>query len=102
MWVSTTGVTSTWTNSRSCAKGSGGNGVNIAWHQGFLTGQSSGPTHLGMAAYINNEEINLRDRIHLGRIYGQAGIFGNAPLQDYVFLQRTELSTTSHKFQMRV
>ncbi|KUJ11379.1 uncharacterized protein LY89DRAFT_739567 [Mollisia scopiformis] len=58
--------------------------------------------HLGMSAYITDTETNLRNRIHFARIYGPPTIFGNAPLQDYVFMQHTELSTTSHKFDMRV
>tara|TARA_R110002060_G_scaffold48199_3_gene59187 strand:+ start:7515 stop:7751 length:237 start_codon:yes stop_codon:yes gene_type:complete len=42
LWVSTNGATTTWTNSRSCAKGSMGDGLNVAWRQGFWNGASSG------------------------------------------------------------
>jgi hypothetical protein len=102
MWVNTTGETYTWTNSRSCLVGNLGDGLNVAWRQGFYTGESSGPTHVGVGGYITSTETNLRSRVHFARIYGTSDIFGNLPLQDYVFMEHTELSADSHEFQMRV
>ncbi|KAH8895341.1 hypothetical protein GQ53DRAFT_855657 [Thozetella sp. PMI_491] len=102
LWVGTEGATTTWTNARSCAKGVQGDGLNVAWRQGFFTGQTSGPTHLGMAAYQTADESDLRGRIHFARIYGTPSAFGNLGRQDYVFLQHEKLSSGKHKFQMRV
>lgn len=102
MWVSTEGVTTTWTNSRSCADGAIGDGLNVAWRQGFLKGQTSGPTHNGMASFITDDETDLRGRIHFARIYGEKAAFGSLGNQDYVFLQHEKLSNGKHNFQMRV
>jgi hypothetical protein len=57
----------------------------------FYKGASSGPTHNGMGG------PNLRTRI-----YGQSSVFGNLPLQDYVYLEHTSLSSGKHRFNMRV
>ncbi|KAF7550314.1 hypothetical protein G7Z17_g5812 [Cylindrodendrum hubeiense] len=102
LWVGEEGETYTWTNSRSCKRGSEGNGLNVAWRQGFYSGQSSGATHKGMGSYVTDDESNLRDRIHFARIYGEKGVFGNLPLQDYIFLEHEELSSGKHRFNMRV
>ncbi|KAK0099309.1 hypothetical protein ONS96_008539 [Cadophora gregata f. sp. sojae] len=102
MWVDTAGVTTTWINSRSCQKGVEGAGLNVAWRQAFLTGKTSGPTHLGMGAYLTDTETNLRGRIHFARIYGEVTKFGTLPKQDYIFMEHKAVSTTSHQFQMRV
>ncbi|KAM0544199.1 hypothetical protein ACHAPJ_011950 [Fusarium lateritium] len=96
MWMDQSGKTWTWTNSRSCKKGRVGNGLNVAWRQAFYKGQTSGPTHNGMGGE------NLRTRIHFARIYGQTSVFGNLPLQDYVYLQHVSLSNGKHRFMMRV
>ncbi|KPM44471.1 hypothetical protein AK830_g2091 [Neonectria ditissima] len=102
MWVGTDGKTHTWTNSRSCKKGYVGDGLNVAWRQAFYKGASSGPTHNGMGGYVSEDEPNLRSRIHFARIYGQSSVFGNLPLQDYVFLEHVKLSSGKHRFNMRV
>lgn len=102
VWISDVGEGYIYTNARSCMKGVEGDGLNVAWRQGFYTGESSGAAWKGMASYVTNEEDYLRDRIHFARIYGQATIFGNLPLQDYVFFQHTELDNGKHRFQMRV
>ncbi|KAL2064102.1 hypothetical protein VTL71DRAFT_4596 [Oculimacula yallundae] len=94
LWVSETGATTTWTNSRSCAKGRDGDGLNVAWRQGFWNGASSGPTHAGPGA-------TGRDRIHFARIYGEAS-FGLLPKADYVYLQMTKQTDGRFKFDMKV
>lgn len=73
----------TYTNSRSCQKGELGYGLNVAWRQGFLSGSSSGPTHLGMGV------AGIRDRIHFARIYGQSEAFGLLGRHDYVYMEHT-------------
>lgn len=55
-----------------------------------------------MGGYVTSSETFLRNRIHFARIYGTSTIFGNLPLQDYVFMQHTALDTGKHQFQMRV
>ncbi|KAJ3542506.1 hypothetical protein NM208_g4051 [Fusarium decemcellulare] len=80
MWMDQGGKTYTWTNARSCRKGYEGDG----------------PTHKGMGG------DNLRTRIHFARIYGQSGIYGNLPLQDYVYLEHISLDNGKHRFNMRV
>ncbi|OBS29554.1 hypothetical protein FPOA_03491 [Fusarium poae] len=94
LWVDDKGATTTWTNSRSCKKGKAGDGLNVAWRQGFWKGASSGPTHAGVGA-------NGRDRIHFARIYGEAP-FGLLPKADYVYLQSTKQSDGKFKFDMKV
>ncbi|KAK2728197.1 killer toxin subunits alpha beta [Colletotrichum kahawae] len=96
MRVDEGGKTYTWTNSRSCRKGYVGDGLNVAWRQAFYKGASSGPTHMGMGG------TNLRTRVHFARIYGQSSVFGNLPLQDYVYLEHTKLAEDKHRFEMRV
>ncbi|KAK7432202.1 hypothetical protein QQZ08_001147 [Neonectria magnoliae] len=102
MWMGTDGKTYTWTNARSCKKGSVGDGLNVAWRQAFFKGASSGPTHVGMAGYVKDDDPNLRKRIHFARIYGQSSVFGNLPLQDYVFIEHVKLASGKHRFNMRV
>ncbi|KAF5635566.1 integrin alpha n-terminal [Fusarium sp. NRRL 25303] len=94
LWVNETGATTTWTNSRSCKKGKPGDGLNVAWRQGFWKGVSSGPTHAGVGA-------TNRSRIQFARIYGEAG-FGLLPKADYVYLQSTKQPNGKFKFDMRV
>jgi len=94
LWVSDTGATTTWTNSRSCKAGKMGDGLNVAWRQGFWKGSSSGPTHAGPGA-------TGRKRIHYARIYGEAA-FGMLPKADYVYLQSTKQADGKFKFDMRV
>ncbi|GKU19782.1 unnamed protein product [Fusarium langsethiae] len=94
LWVDDKGATTTWTNSRSCKKGKAGDGLNVAWRQGFWKGASTGPTHAGVGA-------NSRDRIHFARIYGEAA-FGLLPKADYVYLQSTKQSDGRFKFDMKV
>jgi len=100
--VSDVGATTTYTNARSCLKGVLGDGLNVAWRQGFLTGQTSGPTHLGMGAFVTDTETYLRDRIHFARVYGEPEAFGLLGKQDYVFMQHTALDNGQHKFEMKV
>ena len=94
LWVSETGATTTFTNSRSCQPGVEGNGMNIYWRQGFWNGASSGTTHAGPGA-------TGRDRIHFARIYGEAS-FGLLPKADYVYLQMTKQADGRFKFDMKV
>jgi hypothetical protein len=94
LWVDNHGQTTTWTNSRSCKKGKMGDGLNVAWRQGFWNGASSGPTHAGVGA-------SNRTRIHFARIYGEAS-FGLLPKADYVYLQMTKQKDGRFKFDMKV
>ncbi|RFN46103.1 integrin alpha n-terminal [Fusarium flagelliforme] len=94
LWVDDKGATTTWINSRSCKKGKLGDGLNVAWRQGFWKGASSGPTHAGAGA-------DNRNRIHFARIYGEAQ-FGLLPKADYVYLQSTKQSDGRFKFEMKV
>lgn len=87
MWLSDAGETTTHTNSRSCLKGKEGDGLNVAWRQGFAAGESSGPTHGGMGEFQEDGE-DLRKRIHFARIYGTKPAFGNYGVQDYVFMEQ--------------
>lgn len=99
LWVSDIGATTTWTNSRSCAPGKLGDGLNVAWRQGFLKGQSSGPTHLGVREYGDS---GLRDRVFFARVYGEPQEFALLGRQDYVFMQHTRLENGKHQFDVRV
>ncbi|KAJ4007802.1 hypothetical protein NW766_009607 [Fusarium irregulare] len=94
LWVDDKGATTTWINSRSCKKGKLGDGLNVAWRQGFWKGASSGPTHAGVGA-------DGRNRIHFARIYGEAQ-FGLLPKADYVYLQSTKQPDGRFKFEMKV
>ncbi|KAM5381701.1 hypothetical protein ACJZ2D_002921 [Fusarium nematophilum] len=98
-WVDDVGQTTTWTNARSCQKGKEGDGLNVAWRQGFYKDKTSGPTHAGMVQFGDS---GFRNRVHFARIYGEPMDFGLLGRQDYVFLQHTELSSGKHKFDMRV
>ncbi|KAH8886185.1 family 3 carbohydrate esterase, partial [Thozetella sp. PMI_491] len=101
VWLSDVGVGYVYTNGRSCAKGVEGDGLNVAWRQGFYTGQSSGPAYKGMGSFVTDDEDYLRDRVHLARIYGKSTVFGNLPKQDYVFMQHTK-KDGKHHFDMHV
>ncbi|XXH02567.1 hypothetical protein Hte_008944 [Hypoxylon texense] len=96
MWMSNTGTTYTYTNSRSCATGVEGNGLNVAWRQGFYTGASSGPTH--SADFDGDVNIN---RIHFARIYGEAEGFSLLGRQDYVYMEHSK-DGDKHIFKMKV
>jgi hypothetical protein len=91
----------TWTNSRSCAPGAIGDGLNVAWRQGFHKGASSGNTHFGMAEFVTPDESYLRDRVHFARIYGEPQDFGLLGRQDYAFLKHTKLASGTHRFEVR-
>ncbi|KAH8883564.1 hypothetical protein GQ53DRAFT_732005 [Thozetella sp. PMI_491] len=97
IWVDTNGATTTWTNARSCLRGSIGDGLNVAWRQGFHKDATSGPTHLG--GFGNGE--NVRTRILFGRVYGTPQDFGLLGRQDYVYLEHVA-SGSQHIFNMRV
>jgi hypothetical protein len=96
MWTSDTGTTYTYTNSRSCAIGLEGNGLNVAWRQGFFTGESSVPTHT--ADFDGDVD---RDRIHFARIYGEPEAFSLLGRQDYVYMEHIA-NGDLHTFNMRV
>ncbi|KAJ5496833.1 hypothetical protein N7463_008820 [Penicillium fimorum] len=72
IWVDDDGATTTYTNSRSCIKGTEGDGLNI-----------------GMGGIA---ESSLRGQIHFARIYGERQDFGLLGRQDYVFVQRGEFA----------
>jgi hypothetical protein len=98
-----TGETFTWTNARSCLAGTEGDGLNVAWRQGFNIGSTSGPTMVGMANYIDpsDPDPTLQRRIHFARIYGTEPAFGNLGVQDYVFIEHRRISDTEHRFFVR-
>ena len=100
MWLSTVGQTTIHTNSRSCQRGELGNGLNVAWRQGFAAGQSSGPTHLGVGDFQEDGE-DLRNRIHFARIYGTKPAFGNYGVQDYVFMESVQSGDNDFTFRVR-
>lgn len=103
MYMRYTGETFTWTNSRSCLKGREGDGLNVAWRQGFHAGESSGATHHGMADYVddNDGDFTLQRRIHFARIYGTKPAFGNYGVQDYVLMEHEKVSDDKHVFRVR-
>lgn len=76
--------------------------MNVAWRQGFLAGESSGPAYKGMGGFVTSTETYLRDRIHFGRVFGGSDVFGNLPRQDYIFMQHTLLASGKHSFAIRV
>ncbi|KAJ5352116.1 hypothetical protein N7452_001090 [Penicillium brevicompactum] len=98
LWLDDVGKTTTYTNSRSCQKGKEGDGLNVAWRQGFMKGATSGPTHQGMTGFGDK---GLRDRIHFARIYGEPQDFGLLGRQDYVFMEHVK-EDGNHRFNMRV
>lgn len=101
MWMDTAGQTTTHTNSRSCQTGRDGDGLNVAWRQGYWQGQSSGPTHGGMGEFQKDGE-DLRNRIHFARVYGTKPAFGNYGVQDYVFMESVKEAEDKYIFKVRV
>jgi hypothetical protein len=98
LWVRDDGQTTTWTNYRSCAKGQEGDGLNIAWRQGFSRGSNSGPTHGGMGGFASS---GLRDKVHFARIYGEPQDFGLLGRLDYVFIEAIARSgRTAYNFHV--
>ncbi|KAH8170141.1 GDSL-like lipase/Acylhydrolase family protein [Sarocladium implicatum] len=96
LWVSNTGRTTTWTAARSCAKGKEGDGLNIAWRQGFNGNANSGPTHMGGFG------DDVRNRIHFARIYGEVQDWGLLGRQDYVFMDHKKINDNTHEFKLKV
>lgn len=101
IWFDAVGAGHVWTNSRSCKIGVEGDGLNVAWREGFLSGTTSGGAYKGMAGYATSTDAILRPRIHFARIFGEQNVFGNMPRQDYVLMQMTEVSG-GYRFDMRV
>ncbi|KAK0625151.1 family 3 carbohydrate esterase, partial [Bombardia bombarda] len=101
IWVSDIGAVETWTNARSCAEGKLGDGLNVAWRQGFHKGESDGDTHYGLPEDAKNDTA-LRDRIMFGRVYGEPEDLGLLGKMDYVYLQHEKIADDNHKFSMRV
>ncbi|KAL6229273.1 SGNH hydrolase-type esterase domain-containing protein [Aspergillus navahoensis] len=83
LWVDDDGATTTYTNSRSCKRGKEGDGLNIAWRQGFRKGASSGPTHPG----LEGQKDPVRGNIHFARVWGSAQDFGLESRKDYVWIK---------------
>ncbi|KAH7311380.1 hypothetical protein B0I35DRAFT_411586 [Stachybotrys elegans] len=99
LWVSDVGASHVHTNSRSCASGKLGDGLNIAWRASKNKGTGTNSTHIGMASYGSS---GLRNRIHFARVYGQPQEFGLLGRQDYVFMEHVRLANGRHQFNMRV
>ncbi|KAI8721514.1 SGNH-hydro domain-containing protein [Fusarium sp. LHS14.1] len=97
LWVDGNGQTTTWTNARSCLKGVEGDGLNVAWRQGFNGNANSGPTHPG--GFGGSE--NIRNRIHFARIFGVPQDFGLLGRLDYVYMEHAK-EGNKHKFSVRV
>ena len=100
LWVGDVGQTTTWTNSRSCAKGQLGNGLNVAWRQGHYQSTSSGPTHPGVGGEFG--VTGIRNNIHFARIYGEPRAFGLLPNADYVYMHHTKKDGEPHKWEVHV
>lgn len=100
MWLSTAGQTTTHTSARSCQKGKEGDGLNVAWRQGFAAGESSGPTHPALEDFQEDGE-DLRNRIHFARIYGTKPALGNYGVQDYVFMEQVQRGDDEFTFRVR-
>ncbi|GIK05073.1 hypothetical protein Aspvir_009172 [Aspergillus viridinutans] len=79
----------------SCQHGTDGDGLNIAWRQGFWQGTNSGPTYNGMSV------DGVRERIHFARVYGEPEDFGLLGRQDYVYLEHSK-DGDRHKFAIVV
>lgn len=101
LFVASTGATTTWTNARSCKKGKEGNGLNVAWRQGYKKGEGTGPTHSGVPWAVTKDDKDVRRRIHFARIYGDTPVTGNLAKQDYILMQH-EKKDKKHLFTMRV
>ena len=104
LWMDHNGETYTWTNARSCMKGQDtGNGLNVAWRQGFHAGASSGPTHYGLESYYEaHNNGSQRTAIKFAKVYGTVAAFGERPLSDYLYFDHTEITATSHRYDVRV
>lgn len=122
LYVSIFGEVWTWTNARSCLPGTNGDGLNVAWRQGFHLvstsfsllylaymnaylnqGQSTGMTHYGMRDLLTPEDrSDIRKRIHFARVFGQPQDFGLLGKQDYVYIQHTNTTSGRHRFDVRV
>ncbi|KXH43411.1 hypothetical protein CSAL01_05203 [Colletotrichum salicis] len=102
LWTDKTGATTTFTNSHSGKKKKEGDGLNVAWRQGFFEKEGTGPTHKDVPGYITQEETDLRKRVHFARVYAGSSSFGNLSLKDYVFLEHLKLSNGMHSFKIRV
>lgn len=100
LWLDNDGKTYTWTNARSCASGELGNGLNVAWRQGFLGEATDGPTHNGMAGFGTGDRN--RDRIHFGRVFGEPMAFSLLGRQDYIYMEHTNTTDGKHKFDVHV
>ncbi|KAF4412991.1 Multidomain esterase [Colletotrichum fructicola] len=101
LWVDNDGVTYTWTSARSCASGKLGDGLNVAWRQGFNGDATSGPTHMGMANF-GEKDTNIRNRIHFGRIFGEPQAFSLLGQQDYIYMEHSNTTDGEHKFDVHV
>src|SRR5687768_18253797 len=103
MWLDVSGKVITWTNTRSCAQGKEGDGLNVAWRQGFHAGESSGATHYGMWEWrADHEYDDLRSRIFFARIFGTKPAFGNLGVQDYVFVTPEKINDDKYRFKLWV
>lgn len=101
MWMDIYGQTTTFTNTRSCATGRLGDGLNVRWRPAYFHGRDDF-SHLGIKEYYyDDEEWTLKDRIHFARIYGTKPAFDNLGVQDYVFLEHTKISDDKHEFNVR-
>lgn len=66
-------------------KGEEGDGLNIAWRQGFQKGYNSGPTHSGMGGFPA-ERVD-QQTISFARIFGNSQDLGLVSRRDYVYLE---------------
>lgn len=98
------GKTFTQTNTRSCQKGSEGDGLNVAWRQAKGKGGADA-THPGMEEFYDRDDdkYDPNERVHFARIYGTKPAFGNLGVQDYVFIQREGKDDDKEfKFKVRI
>lgn len=106
MWLTGyDGETTTYTNARSCQRGSEGNGLNVAWRQAFFRGKTSGWTHGGISHIDRDRDLegdDIRHRIHFARIYGreESFAFRDQSVKDYVFMEVAKGSDKKFKFKV--
>ncbi|OBT86293.1 hypothetical protein VE02_05585 [Pseudogymnoascus sp. 03VT05] len=110
MYMDIFGQTVTFTNTRSCATGRLGDGLNVRWRPAYLLGRND-YSHLGMREYYDDDKKQyddedenwyLRDRIHFARIYGTKPAFGNLGVQDYIFMEHKKINNDKHQFNVRI
>lgn len=95
------GQTTIYTNTRSCKKGQEGDGLNVAWRKAANKG-SDKYVHFGMEEWHDADNWDLRERIHLARIYGRRTAFGGLAVRDYVFMESIDNPDDGLKYKINM